>query len=66
MTEQERVARCAITVANLMKEYAKLGTDDYYEVGSHLKTVMSIIAGHLNEENQNRFAEWLLKKTKES
>ncbi len=63
MYDQMEVGRCAMTIANVMKEYAKLGTDDCYEVNSYLKKAMGLISEHLTDENQMRFADWLFKES---
>ena len=61
MNEQEHIGKCCITIANVMKEYAKLGTDDCFEVNTHLKEAMKTMSHHLTENNQILFANWLLK-----
>lgn len=63
MNEQEQIGKCAMTIALVMEEYAKLGTDDCYFVNTHLKEAMGLIAGHLTISNQDSFSDWLLKKT---
>ena len=61
MTEQEKIGRCCVMIAKIMNEYAELGTDDCFEVNAHLKEVMNIVSNHLTENNQIRFADWLMK-----
>lgn len=66
MDKQKDIAKCCVLTAKLMKWYAEIGTDDCYEVNTHLKEAMKTMSNNLTTNNQIKFGDWLMEQiTKE-